>query len=178
MTFIHVIISVLIFLLIVPFKKRRKTENNTEFKQGKNIESFEINLTPSELEKEFKNLDFTGGTLRFWGNWFGRPMDNFHVVKNIEFIESTERIILSLDDSQKITIIKPRNISITNKELNIEEAENIRFEWSYFINKKKVTKFQSYQKLENKIKFDTNIDSSKKYIKCTINKPALSIIGM
>lgn len=50
----------------------------------------------------------TGGTLRFWGEWFGRPYDNFHKPVNSEFSENM--LIIRFENGEKCTVYDPSEI--------------------------------------------------------------------
>ena len=38
------------------------------------------------------------GSLRFWGDWFGRPMDNIHTVVSTEYLAKENKLILHFLD--------------------------------------------------------------------------------
>lgn len=100
---------------------------NNSKKQKTEFDS-EIELTASEFEKRFKKLKISGGTLRFWGNWFGRPMDNYHQIKNVEYDSMAKKLTLILDEGEKIKIWKPSELKLGKTEFRIEKANKIMFE--------------------------------------------------
>lgn len=70
------------------------------------------------------------GTLRFWGDWFGRPHDNVHTVVWHELSEN--RCILRFDGGEVCTVIDPVGILSTPAEFHIADAAEIRWEWHLY----------------------------------------------
>lgn len=68
-----------------------------------------------------------GGTLRFWGEWFGRPFDNYHRVINADFTENI--LVISFDNGEICTIYNPQNIVNEKNEFSISNASKIVWEW-------------------------------------------------
>ena len=166
--FILIFLGVSILAGIIFYLNRKERKRN----------SFQTVKIPLEiLEKEFNKIDLKSGTLRFWGNWFGKPMDNYHEIVNIEYNRIEDILVLILDESDKITIWKPTDIEISQNELKIQEASKILFEW-YLYGQNKIDenlRFESYKKDGFKIEFDTNFMPDKRKVKCNISHPALSI---
>lgn len=42
------------------------------------------------------------GSLRFWGDWFGRPADNIHTVVSTEFFSKENRLVLHFADGRNL----------------------------------------------------------------------------
>lgn len=67
------------------------------------------------------------GSLRFWGEWCGRPHDNWHTLISCE----TEHTVLRLqfDQSETLSIWSPKGLTITRSGFRIAEARRVRWEW-------------------------------------------------
>jgi len=67
------------------------------------------------------------GSLRFWGEWFGRPHDNCHNLISCE----TEHTVLRLqfDQSETLSIWSPKGLTINRSGFRIAEARRVRWEW-------------------------------------------------
>jgi hypothetical protein len=70
------------------------------------------------------------GTLRFFGDWFGRPMDNYHVVNQIEYNEN--QILMKFGDSHILMIDCPIGIDREEQCFIIEKATKIRYEYGHY----------------------------------------------
>lgn len=75
-------------------------------------------------------LMIEGGSLCIWGEWFGRPYDNFHKVKSVRWEEC--EIIIYFDQDESLYISNPSNITNEDKQLCIGEASKILFAWYYY----------------------------------------------
>ena len=73
------------------------------------------------------NILCRGGSICFYGEWFGRPYDNFHQIKNVK----TEKDILyiSFAEGESLTIIKPNGIVNSQKAFKVKSALEII--WKY-----------------------------------------------
>ena len=127
--------------------KKQKTESDTKVK-----------LSVLEFVQRFQELEFEGGTLRFWGNWFGKPMDNYHQIKEVKFDSVLKKLILILNEGEKIKIWNPSELKLGKTELRIEKADKILFEWNYYGEEKsnENLRFESYINLNSKQILETN----------------------
>jgi len=69
------------------------------------------------------------GSLRFWGDWFGRPMDNYHIIVYVQFVESDNTLILKFNEGESLIVLDPVNIKFNSSEFYIRSASKIRWEW-------------------------------------------------
>ena len=76
------------------------------------------------------NILKNGGTLRFWGEWFGRPMDNFHRPVSAELEERV--LTIRFSDGEKCTVCEPAGIVNKPNDFHIESASKIVWEWYSF----------------------------------------------
>jgi hypothetical protein len=123
------------------------------------------------MEIEFnRNYDnklilIQGGTLCFWGDWFGRPMDNFHEVVSSLFDETNNIFILSFREGEKCIIYQPNGIVSTNKQFYINDADKVIFEW-YHYGREKIAENKlsiEYIKAENGTIIKKTVNGIKKF---------------
>lgn len=69
------------------------------------------------------------GSLRFWGDWFGRPADNIHTVVSTEFFPKDNRLVLHFADGETCTIYNPAGIVNEKEEFRIKDASRIEWQW-------------------------------------------------
>jgi hypothetical protein len=71
------------------------------------------------------------GTLRIWGQWFGRPMDNVH--ECISCRVGSDSIILTFNEGETLTIWNPGDVTVQNSTiLTFSSATRVRWEWHYY----------------------------------------------
>lgn len=70
------------------------------------------------------------GTLRFWGDWFGRPYDNFHTVIKSEL--SKDKCVLYFDGGEICIVTHPIEIVSTANEFHIKYAHQIQWNWNLY----------------------------------------------
>jgi hypothetical protein len=70
------------------------------------------------------------GTLRFWGHWFGRPMDNVHRIVRCEADADTLRIWF--DGGETLTVEAPVGFEVSADAFWIGDADRVRWEWFYY----------------------------------------------
>lgn len=71
-----------------------------------------------------------GGSLRFWGEWFGRPYDNYHVPISVELSESV--LTIGFKNGEKCTVFEPSGIVNEPNDFHIAHASKIVWEWYYY----------------------------------------------
>jgi hypothetical protein len=62
-----------------------------------------------------------------FGDWFGHPMDNVHHVVNAD--ADGDRLMLSFNNGETITIWNPSGYSIARFTILIFDADRVRWEW-------------------------------------------------
>lgn len=79
-----------------------------------------------ELIKEINNLEEKPeGSLRFYGEWFGRPYDNYHKILECVFKDGILKI--KFDAGETIKIWNPNNIILNKNELIIKDSTCVEF---------------------------------------------------
>lgn len=69
----------------------------------------------------------TGGSLRFWGEWFGKPYDNFHRPVSAELNGNV--LTIRFKDGEKCTVFDPSEIVNEPNDFHIARASKIVWEW-------------------------------------------------
>ena len=85
-----------------------------------------------DFMKYFNTSDrsLNSGTLRFYGDWFGRPMDNCHIPNRVFF--KNDSMYILFDDDYLITIVEPKNISIDNFIFSVRKATTVKYEYGHY----------------------------------------------
>lgn len=120
------------------------------------------------MEKEIKILK--AGTLCFWGDWFGRPMDNYHTVKSAFLKEEDNELYITFDEGELCVIVNPVGIESNAKRFCVKSANKIIWQWFYYGRSKTadnlcVTEYELQK--DGLIKITQNALSQKIFIKPT-----------
>jgi hypothetical protein len=67
------------------------------------------------------------GTLRIFGDWFGRPFDNVHRVVSADVRD--DLLVIAMDDGEVLTVTNPSDIEIGAGAFRIGRADRVRLEW-------------------------------------------------
>lgn len=99
-----------------------------------------------------------GGTLRIWGDWFGRPYDNHHRIR--EATVDGDAVTIGFDQDETLTVWRPFGCAIDAVRFRIVEAERVRWEWfSYGCPREGATRyFLDYLRQGRVIRGETNVD--------------------
>lgn len=71
-----------------------------------------------------------GGSLRFWGDCFGRPFDNFHRPVSAELDGGA--LVIRFDGGEKCVVFAPSGIVNERDIFRVESADKIIWEWYYY----------------------------------------------
>lgn len=71
-----------------------------------------------------------GGSVCFWGDWFGRPYDNFHRI-NCAFMENNTLEIF-FGEGEMLRIIGLSEIVNETKRFIIKDATQVHWEWNLY----------------------------------------------
>lgn len=116
------------------------------------------------------------GTLRFWGEWFGKPYDNYHTVVGCS--TQGDCLHIQFDGGELLSIWSPRRAIITEKTFRIEEADRVRWEWFFYGRPKDASNryFEDFERTGNQITASTNIDWYKPDFRPDASQPAVEIL--
>ena len=81
-------------------------------------------------ERFLGEIQINGGSLCIWGEWFGRPYDNFHRVKSVRW--ERDKIVIDFAQGESLYISNPKNIVNEEKQLLIGDASKVLFVWYYY----------------------------------------------
>jgi hypothetical protein len=108
-----------------------------------------IRLTPTELAERYKREQglVKGGTLCFWGHWFGRPYDNFHQISSVDFDTTTNVLTICFSEHETLIVTNPADIREYKERLVIDKADKVYWQWY---------KYGKAQEPENLFYYDIN----------------------
>ena len=74
------------------------------------------------------------GTLRVYGDWFGRPMDNIHTAVTAQ--ARGDLLIVGFDEGEVLEVMNPQDIALdlggTTHRLVVGRADRVRWSWYYY----------------------------------------------
>ena len=70
------------------------------------------------------------GSLRFYGEWFGRPMDNIHQITKAE--NSNNVLIIHFMENEILSIISPELFQISDSAFVIKKSNGLIWQWYYY----------------------------------------------
>jgi hypothetical protein len=87
---------------------------------------------PSEDIADFlkKHATEVRGSLCVFGDWFGRPNDNWHSVTAYELKDGHLRLLFN--EGETLDVWEPRGLRKEGKGLVIQGADRVRWEWFYY----------------------------------------------
>lgn len=89
------------------------------------------------------------GSLCFWGDWFGRPYDNLHIIKEVYYRDKV--LFITFENDEELEIHNPKDIINEIGHFKICDADIIYWTW-YPYGVEKHTESQHkliYQRLDN-----------------------------
>jgi len=116
------------------------------------------------------------GTLRFWGEWFGRPHDNIHTL--ISCRAEKNLLQLEFDQGESLFVWSPDGLTISEQRFRISDAARVRWEWFYYGRPQTPENryFQDFTKTAAGITASTNVDWYKATFHPTETEPAVEIL--
>ena len=93
----------------------------------------------NETVKSQLNILTKGGSLCFYGDWFGRPHDNFHQIIHTSYDGEILEIIF--DQQEHLLVYQPEGITSTARELEITKAQKVK--WLYIPYGSKTTEYNT-----------------------------------
>ena len=98
---------------------------------NKRIETSAVRLSIEEFVENYnkKQGQVKGGSLCFYGHWFGRPYDNYHQLELVNFDGFENSLTLNFNEKETLIIFNPRDISEFENKLTIGSADKIYWKW-------------------------------------------------
>lgn len=138
-------------------------------------------MSPSDAQAIYDTLrliipNVKSGTLRFWGEWFGRPMDNFHKIVRCDVQDDT--LCIFFDGAETLTVHRPQGFVASAKEFWIADADRVLWEW-YYYGKPHLPEnlyHEEFIKEDDNVTASTNVDWYSPNLKPSINERAVEIL--
>lgn len=126
------------------------------------------------IQKAIPNLK--KGSLRFWGEWFGRPHDNMHTLVRGEVENDCLRLFF--DQNETLSIWFPRGLSINKSTFKISTATKLRWEWFYCGQPQVASNlyFMEFERSGTGVTASSNIDFYQPNLNPTTIHPAVEIL--
>ena len=115
------------------------------------------------------------GTLRMFGDWFGRPLDNVHFV--VDAVAEEGRLVLRFAKHETLTVWNPDGYETEGHTLRIAHADRVRWEWNSVGKEPSENQmFRDYILKQGKIVVSCSHGSSDRDV--SLNHPAVEVIGL
>jgi hypothetical protein len=117
------------------------------------------------------------GSLRSWGNWFGKPYDNIHRIVSCQAVGDI--LQFRFEDDELLSVLFPEGLEANNSTFLISDAAQVRWEWFYYGRPKVVENryFLELTKREGRITTQTNWDWNKPDFKSDVHLPAVEVLS-
>lgn len=98
------------------------------------------------------------GSLRFWGEWFGKPYDNYHRI--VRCTAADMSLVIEFDEGELLTIRDPEGVTVSADAFSVKDATLVRWEWFYYGRPRSPGNryFYEYVRDGSKITGSTNVD--------------------
>jgi len=70
------------------------------------------------------------GTLTFFGDWFGKPMDNIHTLVGVD--AEGDRLVLHFDQRETLEIDDPTTLVADQRTFAMRDASRVCWRWFYY----------------------------------------------
>src|SRR2546421_7167666 len=70
------------------------------------------------------------GTLRFFGDWFGRPMDNWHTITDVS--AQDDCLMVRFGGGEALRVWSPQGFTGDEQTFRIRRASRVLWEWYYY----------------------------------------------
>jgi hypothetical protein len=130
----------------------------------------------NEIQKALPKI--SGGSLRFWGVWFGRPYDNLHRIVACEHDRGVLR--LRFNEDEQLTVWSPAGLTLDSSVFQIDDAERVLWEWfSYRRPKTQENRyFYDFVKTPETIVASSNVNQFTPDLKTDSTLPAAEILSI
>lgn len=88
-------------------------------------------MTPQQFAKlTDQHKHDVRGSLRIFGEWFGRPHDNCHELMSM--VAEADSVILGFDQGESLQVWSPSDPEFVSHRFAIRSASHVRWEWYYY----------------------------------------------
>ncbi len=70
------------------------------------------------------------GSLRVFGDWFGRPRDNFHVVRSV--LAEDHELVVDFEENEQLRISSPAGWEFSEHTFRVQHARRVVWRWFYY----------------------------------------------
>jgi hypothetical protein len=70
------------------------------------------------------------GSLRVFGDWFGRPLDNIHIARRA--VAEDDDLVVTFDEDEQLRISSPSRWTFDNEVFRVERARRVVWTWFYY----------------------------------------------
>lgn len=113
---------------------------------------------PKDIAQEFLTLpkDVHSGTLKFFGAWFGRPMDNVHTP--VSAVDRGGKLEVRFDQNETLEIWEPSGLAVDGRTLRIPKAKKVKWSWYYYGRPQTPENllFEEFEAIEGRVLVRTN----------------------
>ena len=134
----------------------------------------ELERLADRIRQKLPNIK--SGTLRFWGEWLGRPYDNCHQLVGCEVEQNVLRLVFN--ERELLSVWAPSGLEVDHSTFRISTADRVRWEWFYYGRPKTPSNlyFMDFVKSTTGILAMTNVDWYKPSLKPTPSAAAVEIL--
>jgi hypothetical protein len=133
----------------------------------------------NEAEKFFhKYAPKIGGALCVFGDWFGRPHDNWHRVKTFEVKDNYLK--LEFNEDETLEVWNWKQLSDQKNGFIIQSASRVRWEWFYY-GRPKIPEnrfFIEHEVESGIVSAKSNVNWYSPNFNSSLSSPAVSIGGI
>lgn len=116
------------------------------------------------------------GSLRFWGEWFGRPYDNQQKIVSVGVTD--EALHMLFDEGERLSIQGPNGLDLSPNQFRIRNAKCVRWEWYLYGHSKtpENLRFMEFTKSPNGVFGTSNGQWLSKVLQSYESLPAVEIL--
>lgn len=152
------------------FNGQRIRLKETYFNAVHEAEKYIVEKKKMTIKQVEPNIVTTGGSLCLFGEFFGRPHDNFHRIKSVDY--DGQLLVIVFDHWEELFVYNPSNIKSDENELRIEKADKVK--WSY-TPYGSITQVKTETYLYDNSKVTKNTDKDEKIILSGKVQPAVQL---
>ena len=132
MTFLIIIaVSVQIILIAMYLLKGTNIKTSSMNNTNDHLNESCTSLAPGAFAERYNGQQgqVKGGSICFWGHWFGKPYDNFHEITSVDFDTATQVLTIHFAGQEILTVTNPADIKEYTDRLIITKADHIYWQW-------------------------------------------------
>jgi hypothetical protein len=166
---------------------------------GRLLKNHRLLSNPEEIAGQVMTIlpRIGGGTLRFWGQWFGKPYDNCHQVVSCEV--DGDLLQIHFNENETLSVRAPRNAgfeerphplepgswspsgrALKEQVFSIGDAERVRWEWFYYGRPQapENRRFIEFVRTADGIATDNGPEETKRNLRPDLKLPAVELISL